>query len=124
MSQASKPHTTSTPAISRHAGQAKKLVLPSMNDCIACMMSGTNNKIKELTAPSTTPTTTPANSKRKVCCTPCANSSVKSTASKAPTKAAPESPSSASHCVASGDTPHQAMARATPSDAPDALPNR
>ena len=65
-----------------------------------------------------------ASSRRSVCCTPLASSSVSSTAATAPTKAAPVSPMRANALVASGDTPNSIIASATPSDAPDALPSR
>ena len=95
-----------------------------MKACIACMMSGVSSKISDVTAPNTTPTTTPASSRRSVCCTPLASASVSSTAATAPTNAAPVNPSLASHCVANGDTPNSAIASATPSDAPEALPSK
>ena len=122
--QAASALAASTAAITAQAAQPTNAVLPSMNDCMACMMSGVSSKISDVVAPSTTPTTTPASSRRSVCCTPLASSKVSSTAATAPMKAAPVSPMRANALVASGDTPNSIIASATPSDAPEALPSK
>ena len=95
-----------------------------MKACIACKDSGTSSVISEANAPSTTPTITPASSRRRVCCTPRASSSVSSTAATAPAKAAPVRPRRCSHSVANGLTPNSASTTATPRVAPEALPSR
>ena len=123
-SQANIRHSIQTTTITTHALQPTNPVLPSMNACMACMISGASIMISELIAPSTTPTITPASNRRKVCCTPRASSSVSSTAATAPAKAAPVRPRRTNHCAANGDTPNKTSASATPSEAPEALPSR
>ncbi len=89
-----------------------------------CKNSGRASINSSLAAPRTTPTMTPASSRRSVCCTPLASSSVNNTPATAPAKAPKVTPSFAINSVASGDTPNNTRLRATPSEAPEALPNR
>ena len=110
--------------MSTQAIQPTKAVLPSVKACMACRMSGEDSSTRSRSEPSTTPTITPASSRRSVCCTPRAKTSVSTTAPAAPRKAMPVMPMRASHCAAIGDTPNKAMATAPPSAAPEALPSR
>ena len=95
-----------------------------MKPCMACKVSGEAMVTRSRPAPSTTPTITPASSRRSVCCTPLASVSVSTTPSTAPAKAAPVRPRRTSHCVANGEVPNKASAKATPSAAPEALPSK
>ena len=95
-----------------------------MKACMACSESGDKSSTMWVMAPSTTPTTTPASSKRSVCCTPRANTSVSITANTAPTKAAPVKPKRTKNSVANGLPPNNANATATPNEAPEALPSK
>ena len=122
--QAKAKHRASTVAIVAQALQLTNAVEPSMKPCMACSTCGCSSEINDVTAPSTTPTTTPANNRRSVCCTPRASSSVSTTASTAPTKAAPVRPKPSQAVMAQALPPHKLKYTPTPSDAPEALPSK
>ena len=120
---ASALHNSSTASINPQAGQLTNAVEPNTKPCMPCNTSGRNKVMRDDTAPSTTPTITPANNKRKLCCTPRANTSVSTTANTAPPNAMPVSPTCSHNPVATLG-PNSANPSATPSDAPEALPNK
>ena len=84
--------SNNTQAINTQEAPLTMPVLPNKKDCMAGNNCGCVALSNEVNAPSTTPTTTPASNKRKVCCTPRANSKVSNTAPQAPAKAAPVKP--------------------------------
>ena len=120
--QASSRHRVRAAAMSAHAGQPTRPVLPSMKPCMACKTWGCNKLSQLLRAPSTTPTITPASKSRKVCCTPRDRATVSSTAPKAPTKAAPVGPSG--DCASDAPAPTRLSQIHTASVAPEALPSK
>mmetsp|Transcript_26229 Transcript_26229/g.61994 ORF Transcript_26229/g.61994 Transcript_26229/m.61994 type:complete len:225 (-) Transcript_26229:3178-3852(-) len=124
---ASRPSSAaSTPAVAITATlcQPSRPVLPSKKACIARSVSGTCSVVRLVSAFSTTPTTTPASSRRRVCSTPRASSSVRPTPTRVPMKATPVSPTAASSDALGLATPVSASATATASSAPEALPSR
>ena len=141
---AASTHTSHTLAIRQNEVQPTKAVDPSMKACMACSESGVKSNTRCVVAPSTTPTTTPASNRRSVWPTPRLSSKVSNTAATAPTKAAPVRPMRTHTLLENTLTatapfimlpvlpppnmpappPSAARAKATPKEAPEALPSK